>query len=271
VRGATWEFTPRDGITHIRNCEWCAKYKEHLVIAEAMTKITHDPTYESAWKTHDQYEQKLIRLGWDLAHEGGRLPEPELNAIKALEQRNHQLQIRLDGWCQSNHCAVKERNKLVEELECERLEASLRKGEADFWRDQYDYIQKEYSKLEDKLIESQPGYSPSPKDEDVQMRSTTPELGPTEPCGQGQPGGSLTTTNMGSSPWNKPTTTRCPDHGPESSSPVRVRSDAWHASLWCVMIQIQRGSANFTQLSAATMRMGNAQKRSEVTAAVWRH
>ena len=68
---ATWEFTPHDGITHICNCEWCTKYKEHLVIAEAMTKITHDPTYESAWKTHDQYEQKLIRLEWDLAHEGG--------------------------------------------------------------------------------------------------------------------------------------------------------------------------------------------------------
>jgi hypothetical protein len=40
VRGATWEFTLHDGITHICNCDWCAKYKEHLTIAEAMKNIT---------------------------------------------------------------------------------------------------------------------------------------------------------------------------------------------------------------------------------------
>jgi hypothetical protein len=78
VHRATWEFTPHDGITHIRNCNWCAKYKEHLTIAEAMKNITHDPTYESAWSICDQYEQKLIQLGWDLAHEGGQLSELEI-------------------------------------------------------------------------------------------------------------------------------------------------------------------------------------------------
>jgi hypothetical protein len=224
VRGATWEFTPRDGITHIRNCDWCAKYKEHLTIAEAMKNITRDPTYESAWSIRDQYEQKLIRLGWDLAHEGGRLSEPEINAVKALEQRNHQLQIQVDGWCHSNRCAAKERNELVEALECERLDASLRGGEADFWKSQYEYIQKEYSKLERKLIGIQPSNSPPPKDEDVQMGSTTPKCSSTEPSGRDCPN-TLLTSNVGSPPRKKLKTMRHPD-GPESSSPVHVSSDA---------------------------------------------
>ena len=226
VCGAAWEFTPRDGITHIRNCEWCAKYKEHLFIAEAMRDVNKDHTDDSAWTMRDQYEQKLIRLGWDLAHEGGRLPEPEVNAIKALEQRNHQLQIQLEGWCNTSHCAARERIELIEELECERLDASLRGGEADFWQSQYEYIQKEYFKLEEKLIGIQPKKAPSTTDEDVQMRSTTPVRSTPEYPERDGPEGSLS-TGVRAWPRNEPMTIRRPDPNTDEVAQLAVvREDA---------------------------------------------
>ena len=77
----TWEYTPQDGITHVRNCKVCANFKEHMIVSQLI-----DGTKDSsAWKIRDQYEQGLIRLGWDLAHEGGRLPQNQTNAVEALE------------------------------------------------------------------------------------------------------------------------------------------------------------------------------------------
>jgi hypothetical protein len=56
------------------------------------------------------------------------------------------------------------------------------------------------------------------------MGSTTPEHSSTEPSGQDHPNTPLT-LNVGSPPQKKLKMMRRPD-GPESSSPVRVSSDA---------------------------------------------
>jgi hypothetical protein len=229
VRGAAWEFTPRDGITHIRNCEWCAKYKEHLFIAEAMRDAGMEHKDDSAWTIRDQYEQKLIRLGWDLAHEGGRLPEPEVNAIRALEERNHQLQIQLEGWRKAALDAAKERMELIEELDCERLDASLRGGEADFWQSQYEYIQQEYFKLEEKLLGLHPMRTPPVTDDDVQMRSTTPGCKTPE---QPDPDGPDDSLNVGVRipPRNEPTRLRHPTINDDEVARIAVVRDDTNAA-----------------------------------------
>jgi len=77
-----WEFTPQDGITHICNCKVCANFKEHILVSE----LIHSKKDSSAGKIQDHYEQGLIRLGWDLAHEGGRLSQTEVNTVEALER-----------------------------------------------------------------------------------------------------------------------------------------------------------------------------------------
>jgi len=83
--GAIWEFTPRDGIAHIRGCGLCMNFKEHLLVAGAVDTV--NPSESSVWKIRDNYEEDLIRLGWGLAHEGGRIPQSsETAALLALHQ-----------------------------------------------------------------------------------------------------------------------------------------------------------------------------------------
>ena len=77
-----WKFTLCNGITHICNCVVYTNFKEHIIVSE-FANSTKD---SSAWKIQDQYEQGLIRLGWDLAHEEGRLPQQEASAVEVLEQ-----------------------------------------------------------------------------------------------------------------------------------------------------------------------------------------
>jgi len=76
-----WEFTPQDGITHVCNCKVCVNFKEHILVLE----LIHSKKDSSAGKIRDQYKQELIHLGWDLAHEGGRLSQTEVNTVEALE------------------------------------------------------------------------------------------------------------------------------------------------------------------------------------------
>jgi len=117
-----WEFTPQDGIMHVYNCKVCANFKEHILILE----LIHSKKDSSAGKIQDQYEQGLIRLGWDLAHEGGHLSQTEINAIEALERRNHQQTLWLEASHMMNHDYKVKIKELLDELACERLDLEPR-------------------------------------------------------------------------------------------------------------------------------------------------
>ena len=169
--GADWEFTPRFGKTHIRNCEICAQYKEHLIVAEVINK----ETISSAWKIGDQYEQKLVRLGWDLAHEGGQLSPTTFNAVAALEIRNHQLELQLAALHRASRVAAIRNKELMEALEHERLDTSLREGEVDFLEEECKYLKMKCTELKDQLMNNQQNIISSPKDEDIEMRSENPD------------------------------------------------------------------------------------------------
>jgi len=129
LHGAACEFTPWDGITHPRACETCANYKKHLLVAEAINRLESSED-SSAWKVCDKYEQELIRLGWDLAHEGGHVLQ-DASAVEALACRNHQLTIQLGAVRNYNAYASREYKRLVDELECAHLDAELCDSEAD--------------------------------------------------------------------------------------------------------------------------------------------
>ena len=126
MHGAIWEFTPRDGIAHIRGCGLCANFKEHLLVAGAVDTV--NPSESSAWKIRDNYEEDLIRLGWGLAHEGGRVSQSsEFDALSALHQRNHQLDHQLQLLRVQHEHTVQRNNELVQELE--NVHASSQQGE----------------------------------------------------------------------------------------------------------------------------------------------
>jgi hypothetical protein len=180
-----WEFTPRDGITHTFGCEICAKYKEHHIIAKAIRNTADS----SAWKIRGTFEQDLIRLGWDIAHEHGRPPQNR-NAFEELEQRLHvqrtstELQRRLKDQaleeCKElhrlNEQASDKYNELLEELETERVDVSLKAGETEFWLHQYKQLREKYSELEELLGCTQPNASlPTENDEQrtTSMTSTS--------------------------------------------------------------------------------------------------
>ena len=78
--GDTWEFTPRDGITHIRDCATCADFKRHLIVEES--RILAGMSTSSAWSVRDKFEQELIQLGWDLVHDEGCMPQPEAHTLE---------------------------------------------------------------------------------------------------------------------------------------------------------------------------------------------
>ena len=173
IPGDAWEFTPRDGITHIRGCEVCAHFKEHVIVSEAL----RDTAKSSAWDVRDKYEQDLIRLGWDMAHEGGRLPQPVTDAVGAVEQRVHRLNLQLGILKKLNERASEQYNEILQELEDDRLDLSLRGWEAEFWHDQYKYLQERYKVLEERVLERQPSIMSLLENEleDVRMRAMASE------------------------------------------------------------------------------------------------
>jgi hypothetical protein len=174
-----WEFTPRDGITHTFGCEICAKYKEHQIIAEAIG----DASDSSAWKIRGTFEQDLIRLGWDLAHEHGRPLQQDRSALETLEQRLHVQRTDLEfqrrrkdqAMAESkelrrlNEQASDKYNDILMELECERFEGALRADEAGFWLDKYMQLQARNLELEELLDERQPNQASV----DAEMRITS--------------------------------------------------------------------------------------------------
>jgi hypothetical protein len=66
-------------------------------------------------------------------HKGG-LPSPDTNVVLALQQQKQQLAVWLEVQHQQNQHIVDKYNELVEELEGECLETSLRGGEVNFWQ-----------------------------------------------------------------------------------------------------------------------------------------
>jgi len=222
LHGATCEFTPQDGITHPRACETCANYKKHLLVAEAIDRL-EDSEDSSAWKVRNKYEQELIRLGWDLAHEGGHVPQ-DASAVEALARRNHQLTIQLGAVRNYNAYASREYKRLVDEPECARLDAELRDSEADRWQDQYRDLQRRYKELEERLMGNQPVIPQASDDEDIQMRSSTSDKETSDRnVRNDRPGGSLT-ESVGVTPWNDPTRLTHPDDG--STFPVHLSTEA---------------------------------------------
>jgi hypothetical protein len=169
IHGDVWEFTPRDGITHIRGCTVCAQFKEHLITAEAL----QDRARSSAWDVRDKFEQNLISLGWDLAHERGRMPRSATEVIAMLEQRIHRLNFQVEGLKAHNSRASDQYNDILQELEGERLDVSIRGWEIEFWQDQYEHLQGRYRALEEQMLGHQPDELSSlrSRDEDVQMRA----------------------------------------------------------------------------------------------------
>ena len=202
----TWEFTPRDGITHTFGCEICANYKEHHIVAEAIG----DTSDSSAWKIRGTYEQDLIRLGWDLAHEHGRPLQQERSALETLEQRLHVQRTEIEILRRLNDQASNKYNELLEELECERFEVSLKAGEADLWLNQYRQLHEQHLELEARLASTQPNVAPST--EDVQMRTTTSIAGASDRAIQAS---SLSTSvgTVGTTCREAPKRLQRPEHG----------------------------------------------------------
>jgi len=80
-------------VTHPHGCDVCTKFKEHLIVAEAISRLDK-PNSSSAWKVRDKYKQELIRLGWDLAREGRSNPQKDTNTIEVLAWQNYQLTLQ---------------------------------------------------------------------------------------------------------------------------------------------------------------------------------
>ena len=129
----------------------CTNYKEHILVLELM----HSKKDSSAGKIRDQYEQGLIHLGWDLAYEGGHLSQTEVNAVEALERRNHQQTLWLEASHTMNHDYKVRIKELLDELACERLDLDLQGKESEIWFNQLMELQKKYKELEDKLANRQ--------------------------------------------------------------------------------------------------------------------
>jgi hypothetical protein len=221
------EFTPRDGITHIRECNTCAHFKEHLLITEVCERAN-----SSAWNVRDNYEQDLIHLGWAFAHEEQQVPAhssgtmnlPSPTALnRELESRNHQLNTQLQALRRAHDHAVMRCNEVTEALEMERLNTDLRAGDADFWQEQYEYAQKRY---DEPRVQSTIGQSLTIpfKDEDIDMKSET-SASYSETPDQGAQSGSLTNAHMGATPQNE-TKLRRPDDGSDDLSPVLISTEA---------------------------------------------
>jgi hypothetical protein len=81
-----WEFRPRVGVTHIRNCVVCVEYKEHCIAAEALAQDLES----EAWRNCDNYERDLIQLGWTLAFEDYP-PDSERDSRAVLGAENDKL------------------------------------------------------------------------------------------------------------------------------------------------------------------------------------
>ena len=167
----SWEFTPRDGITHARGCQHCTYHKEHLIVG----KMLGEEQGSSAWKIQERYKKDLIQVGWTLALEAGRLGQGAAAAIESLEQRNYYLNTIAETAMQLKDNALAQCNELQEELACKHLDAELRGREANFWQREFEITQKAYSELQQQLIDSCNSIASWLRDEDIHIGSMTTE------------------------------------------------------------------------------------------------
>jgi hypothetical protein len=169
--GDDWEFTPRNGITHLRGCQQCANQKEHVLVGQML----REERGSSAWKTQERFEKDLIQIGWTLAIEAGRSGQGAAAAIESLEQRNYYLQTHAECMTRLRDKAIEQCEELREELACERLDVELRGGEADFWLRQFDDAQKAHSDLQQYLIDNCICMTPTSRLRDDDMRPMATE------------------------------------------------------------------------------------------------
>jgi len=194
-------------------------YKKHLLVAEAIDRLESSED-SSAWKVRNKYEQELICLGWDLTHKGGHVPQ-DASTVEALAHWNHQLTIQLGAARNYNAYASGEYKRLVDELECVRLNTELRDSEADCWQGQYRDLQRRYKELEERLMGNQPFIPQASNDEDVQMRSSTSGK---KTLDRNNHSGRSLTESMGAMTWNDPTILTHPNDG--STFPVHLSTEA---------------------------------------------
>jgi len=120
-----------------------------------------------------------------------------------------------------NAYASREYKRLVDELECARLDAELRDGEADRWQGQYRDLQRRYKELEQRLMSNQPYIPQASNDEDVQMRSSTSDE---ETLDRNNCSGGSLIKSVGAMSWNDPTRLTHPNDG--STFPVHLSTEA---------------------------------------------
>jgi hypothetical protein len=159
-------------------------FKEHLIVAEVINSV-NNPEGNSAWKTRDRYERELVLLGWDLANEQKQESHPSITAIEAIMGRNHYLMQELETFYRRNIRAAEPQNELPEELEDEHIDTALPNIEAEFWQDQYEYIQRRYMDLEERYISSLPSNRLVREEERASKRRRISENNIPDPEGQG--------------------------------------------------------------------------------------
>jgi hypothetical protein len=171
--GDTWEFTPRDGITHIRGCVTCADFKRHLIVEESCVLV--GASTSSTWSVQDKYEQELIQIGWDLAHDEGHVPQPE---ARASERRIHSLDLLVDNLRRILRMEEERNRKLADNLAHIEVDAFISGKEATSWCDDYAVLHGQYKALEALLRGSMPTATipPPPIEADVHMRATTSDI-----------------------------------------------------------------------------------------------
>jgi hypothetical protein len=169
--GDEWEFTPRDGITHIRGCQQCANHREHLL----MGQVLGEEQGSSAWRIQERYEEDLIQIGWALAIEAGRSGQGAAAAIETLEQRVYYLQTHAECMRRLRDEALERCKELREELACERLDVELRGGEADFWLRQFKDAHDAYADLQQYVVENSNYIATTPTTRNDELRSMTTE------------------------------------------------------------------------------------------------
>jgi hypothetical protein len=103
---------------------------------------------EENWRSRDSVAKhnKELREELDIAREklpdgSERKPSASLGSkISTLERHNQELTLQLEGSKRHRESVTTEIDELREELDFAQLTSSLRGGEADFWREQYNTL-----------------------------------------------------------------------------------------------------------------------------------
>jgi len=120
-------------------------------------------------------ELEIICMSMSSQQEGDS-SQPETNTIMVLHEQITILKVRVEVQCQLKECTIAKTNKLIEELEGEHFDASLRGGEADFWQEHCKYLQERCKELEEQLVIDQQTIPSLSKDKNMHIRTMTPKI-----------------------------------------------------------------------------------------------